>query len=66
MKAFSVGGVLAMTLSLGAAPAKGQSANGAIEAHITAAKTAAGGEWAGLFNRVCAEAVPPPAMASDR
>jgi metallo-beta-lactamase class B len=65
MKAFSAAGVSAVTLSLslGAAPAPGQSANGAIEAHVTAAKAAAGTEWAGVFNRVCTEAVPPPATA---
>jgi hypothetical protein len=37
----------------------GQSAAGRAETHVAAAKAAAGAEFAGVFDRICAEAVPP-------
>ncbi len=37
-----------------------------VDAHIAAAKAAAGAEFAGVFSRVCAEAVPPATPAAPR
>lgn len=37
-----------------------------VDAHIAAAKAAAGAEFAGVFSRVCAEAVPPAMPAAPR
>jgi metallo-beta-lactamase class B len=33
--------------------------NGTVESHVAAAKAAAGSDFAGVFNRICTEAVPP-------
>ena len=37
-----------------------------VDAHVTAAKTAAGADFAGVFNRLCTEAVPPAAAPAGR
>jgi metallo-beta-lactamase class B len=37
-----------------------------VDAHVTAAKAAAGADFAGVFNRLCTEAVPPAAAAAGR
>ena len=50
---------MAVALSLGIGQtAAGQGSNASVTTHVAAAKTAAGQEWAGVFNRVCNEAVP--------
>jgi metallo-beta-lactamase class B len=59
------GGCLAAVIAvgLGGTIASGQSQSAAVNAHLAAAKTAAGQDWAGVMDRVCAEAVrdAPPA-----
>lgn len=65
------GGMLAAAIAvgLGASIASGQSQNAAVSAHLAAAKTAAGQGWAGVMDRVCAEAVrdsPPAARGGGR
>ena len=64
---FSAGSIVAVVFacSLGAT-AIGQSSNAAVETHVAAAKKAAGQEWAGVFDRVCREAVPPATPAAAR
>src|SRR5690348_4038913 len=47
----------AAALAIVAALALGQSSS-AVESHLAAAKAAAGTEFAGVFNRICTEAVP--------
>src|SRR6478672_9374115 len=61
MRTFTAGSVVAAALAIGfgTAIAIGQSANGAVETHVAAAKKAAGQEWAGVFNTTCNAAVPP-------
>src|SRR5580765_864863 len=61
MRTFTAGSVVAAVLAIGfgTATAIGQSANGAVETHVAAAKKAAGQEWAGVFNTTCNAAVPP-------
>ena len=56
MKAFVSTVVLAITMSFVCADAQTAS-----EAHVAAAKAAAGADFAGVFNRICSEAVPSPA-----
>ena len=58
MKACLAGGALAVALSFGIGQTAGQGSNASVTTHVAAAKTAAGQEWAGVFNRVCNEAVP--------
>ena len=60
MKAVLAGSVLAVALSfgIGQTTAIGQGSKASATTHVAAAKTAAGQEWAGVFNRVCNEAVP--------
>ena len=59
MKAFVSTVVLAITVSFVSADAQTAS-----EAHVAAAKAAAGADFAGVFNRICSEAVPSPAAAT--
>jgi metallo-beta-lactamase class B len=63
VKALSVGAALAALTALGfaATGARAQSSSARIEGHLAAAKAAAGTEFAGVFNRTCAAAVPPAA-----
>jgi metallo-beta-lactamase class B len=68
MTRFSIGRAVALATTLatgavaliGAVGAVPQSANGAVEARVAAAKRAAGTEWAGVFDRVCPEATSTP------
>ena len=61
-----VGGALAAALAIGfgTGTAIGQSSNGTVEAHVAAARKAAGQEWAGVFNTTCNAAVPPATPAA--
>ncbi len=61
MKACLAAAVLAAALAcgIGTTVALAQGSNAAVITHVAAAKTAAGAEWAGVFGRVCSEAVPP-------
>jgi len=43
-----------------------QSSGSRVEAHVAAAKTAAGADFAGVFNRICSEAVPPATPTAPR
>jgi metallo-beta-lactamase class B len=65
MKAFVGASVVAVVLSIAFGQStSAQGSNAAISAHVAAAKTAAGQEWQGIFDRVCTEATrttPPPA-----
>jgi metallo-beta-lactamase class B len=56
--------VFACVLTTGAAIAASQS--GEADAHVAAAKAAAGADFAGVFNRLCTEAVPATTSAADR
>ena len=60
MKAFLSGALAAGVLAsgIGTTVVSGQASNAAVTAHVAAAKNAAGPEWAGVFSRVCTEAVP--------
>jgi metallo-beta-lactamase class B len=49
--------MVAAAIALGVATRAAQ--NGSVESHVAAARAAAGSEFAGVFNRVCTEAVPP-------
>ena len=68
MKRFSIGRAAAIATALavgavlliGAPDVVAQSSSGAVEAHVAAAKRAAGTEWAGVFDRVCPEAASTP------
>src|SRR6185295_7359988 len=60
MKAYRIGAASAVVMALGlGAAARAQPAAGRADAHVAAAKAAAGAEFAGVFDRICAEAVPP-------
>ena len=65
MRTFTAGIVAAaaLALGLGSTVASGQSSSGAVEAHVAAARKAAGQEWAGVFNTTCNAAVPPATPA---
>lgn len=74
MKSSATGLLLALSLAagMGGASVIGQSSADTVQAHVTAAKAAAGQEHSGLFNRVCAEPAAPrpgpsaPAQAQAR
>jgi metallo-beta-lactamase class B len=57
---------IAMASGLGAAGAIAQSSASRVDAHVAAAKAAAGTDFAGVFNRICTEAVPPATPATPR
>ena len=57
---------IAAASGFGATGTMGQSSAGRADAHVAAAKTAAGTDFAGVFNRICAEAVPPATPATPR
>ena len=63
-----VGAALAVVVAsvLGTRGTTAQSSGSGVEAHVAAAKTAAGAEFAGVFNRICAEAVPPATPTAPR
>ncbi|MBI3400774.1 MAG: MBL fold metallo-hydrolase [Acidobacteria bacterium] len=54
-------GAIVAALSIGTAAAIAQSR---VEAHVAAAKAAAGTDFSGVFNRICTEAVPPARAAT--
>jgi len=60
MKAFLQGALAAGVLAsgIGTIIVSGQGSSAAVNAHVAAAKNAAGPEWAGVFSRVCNEAAP--------
>src|SRR4029453_7227450 len=55
-----------LVVALCMATASGQSARDTVDAHVAAAKAAAGQYHTGLFNAVCAAATPQPAGAAQR
>jgi len=61
MKAHSIRLAVAvlMAIGLGVGAVLAQSASARVDAHVAAAKAAAGTDFAGVFNRICTEAVPP-------
>ena len=54
----------ATAVGWGSVVSAGQTSRAAADVHVAAAKKAAGTEWAGVFNRVCAEANPPASPAA--
>ena len=70
MRSSLVGASLAIAVAsgFGAGGAGAQSPGSRADAHVAAAKAAAGKDFAGVFNRICAEAVPPatPRPAAPR
>ena len=63
-----VGAALAVVVAsvFGTTGTTAQSSGSGVEAHVAAAKTAAGADFAGVFNRICAEAVPPATPTAAR
>src|SRR5256885_2523424 len=55
-----------MASGIGAAGARAQSSGSLAEAHVAAAKAAAGKDFAGVVSRICAEAVPPATPSTPR
>jgi len=66
VKAYLVGVALAGASAGVFASAGAQSTDPRVEAHLEAAKAAAGTDFAGVMNRICAEAVPPATPAAPR
>jgi metallo-beta-lactamase class B len=68
MRGRVAGRAVAIAAALGVAASTGiaQSPAGRVEAHVAAAKAAAGTDFAGVFNRICTEAVPPATPAAPR
>jgi metallo-beta-lactamase class B len=66
LKFWSAGLVLASALGLAGASVLGQSAPDSVEAHVAAAKTAAGQEHTAVFNSLCAAPAPVPAPAPQQ
>jgi metallo-beta-lactamase class B len=62
------GGVVAVAAALFLALAIGhaQSNNSRVDAHLAAAKAAAGSDFSGVFSRICTEAVPPATPPAPR
>jgi len=61
-----LGLAIAVVSAAAAAAATTQPSTSAADAHVAAAKAAAGTDFAGVFNRICAEAVPPATPAAPR
>ena len=57
-------GAVAWLLAIGVSAAAVMAQSNAVDAHLAAAKAAAGADFAGVFNRICAEAVPPSTPAA--
>jgi metallo-beta-lactamase class B len=55
--------VIIVASSVAAARVTAQSPGNPVDAHVAAAKAAAGTDFTGLYNRICAEAVPPAVPA---
>jgi metallo-beta-lactamase class B len=53
-------------LGIAASTGIAQSSASRVDAHVAAAKAAAGTDFAGVFNRICTEAVPPATPAAPR
>jgi metallo-beta-lactamase class B len=68
MRGRVAGTAVAIAAALGVAASTGiaQSSASRVDAHVTAAKAAAGTDFAGVFNRICTEAVPPATPAAPR
>jgi metallo-beta-lactamase class B len=68
VKTFLLATMSATTLAFGpgTTSAIAQSAGSRVEAHVAAARAAAGTEFTGVFNRICAEAVPPATPQAPR
>jgi metallo-beta-lactamase class B len=66
VKTYLVGAALAGVSAVVLASAGPQSTDPRVEAHLAAAKAAAGTDFAGVMNRICAEAVPPATPAAPR
>ena len=66
MRSRFVGVSLAIAVAGFGAAALTAQAGGSVEAHVAAAKAAAGTDFAGVFNRICTEAVPPATPAAPR
>ena len=65
MRLLAVSLAISVATGLGAA-VLAQSTASQVDAHVAAAKAAAGTDFAGVFNRICAEAVPPATPAAPR
>jgi metallo-beta-lactamase class B len=65
MRLLEVSLAVAVATGLGAA-VLAQSPASQVDAHVAAAKAAAGTDFAGVFSRICAEAVPPTTPAPPR
>jgi metallo-beta-lactamase class B len=57
-------GAVALFLAIGVSAAAVTAQSNAVDAHLAAAKAAAGADFAGVFNRICTEAVPPSTPAA--
>ena len=57
-------GAVALLLAIGVSAAAVMAQSNAVDAHLAAAKAAAGADFAGVFNRICTEAVPPSTPAA--
>lgn len=57
---------LALSSALGSILIAGQARTTGVDAHVAAAKAAAGADFGDLFRRICAEAVPPATPAAPR
>jgi metallo-beta-lactamase class B len=68
MRARVAGTAIAIATALGVAASTGiaQPSAGRVDAHLAAAKAAAGTDFAGVFNRICTEAVPPATPPAPR
>ena len=68
MRGCVAGTVVAIAAAWGVAASTGiaQSSAGRVDAHLAAAKAAAGTDFAGVFNRICTEAVPPSTPPAPR
>jgi metallo-beta-lactamase class B len=58
-------GALALFLAIGVSGGALVAQSNAVDAHLAAAKAAAGADFAGVFNRICTEAVPPSTPAAS-
>lgn len=58
MKSMWTLAVITAVVAVGAAAAGVAAQNSQVDAHVAAAKAAAGSDFAGVFNRICTEAVP--------
>jgi metallo-beta-lactamase class B len=64
VRSLLIGVALAIVVASGLAVAQTPSGKSRVDAHVAAAKAAAGTDFAGVFNRICTEAVPPTTPAT--